>query len=219
MTQEFHVGAGKALKFVFATRRDIKGLQSWKDAVRGKTNPILLDAVELSAMAFRRWREARSKGYVASSVQEIKDFVQDNPHAEVAMLVLAKGPWLKKRNLLGLCYFRRTWSNNIYLDVLTSHPLLARNLNSPVRGVGTALLYFTCCVATEIGAKAVWGEATQNSAHFYRKVFGRNDINDLIYLDEATYKEFKKRIEEKLATPESKHTEPREAAKPGPSTG
>lgn len=219
MTQGFPVAAGKPVKFVFATPRDSKGTQSWKEAVRKRRNPILLDAVELSTMAFRRWREARSKGYVASSVQEIKDFVQNNPHAEVAMLVLAKGPWLKKRNLLGLCYFRRTWSNNIYLDVLTSHPLLARNLTSPVRGVGTALLYFVCCVAAEIGAKAIWGEATQNSACFYRKVFGRNDIDDRIYLDEAAYKEFKKRIEAKLATQETKPqapAEPRELAKAVP---
>ncbi len=203
MTENFSVAPGKTLKYVFATRRDGKGLQSWKGAVRGKANPILLDAVELATLAFRRWREAKAKGRVANSIQEIKDFIQDNPHAEVSALVLAKAPWLRKRTLLGLCYFHRTWSNNLYIDLLTSHPLIARNLNSPVRGVGTALLYFVSCAAAEIGAKAIWGEATQNSAQFYRKVFGRSDIKDLFYLTDAEFAAFKKRIEEKLPSPPS----------------
>ncbi len=219
--EEFPVAPGKLLKFVFATRRDMKGLQSWKEAVRGKNNPILLDAVELATIAFRRWREAKAKGRVANSIQEIKDFIQDNPHAEVAVLVLAKAPWLRKRTLLGLCHFRRTWSNNIYIDLLTSHPLIARNLDSPVRGVGTALLFFVSSVAGEVGAKAIWGEATQNSAHFYRKVFGRSDIKDLINLSEAEYTAFKKRIEEKLqsaGSPGKPGPPVRPSAEPGPAS-
>lgn len=198
MPEDFPVAPGKNLKFVYATRRDTKGLQSWRDAVHGKNNPILLDAVELATLAFRRWREAKTKGRVASSIQEIKDFIQDNPHAEVAVLILAKAPWLRKRTLLGLCHFHRTWANNLYIDLLTSHPLIARNLHSPIRGVGTALLYFVSGVGAEIGAKAIWGEATQNSAHFYRKVLGRSDVDDRFYLSETEYLEFKSRIEKKV---------------------
>lgn len=198
MTEDYTLAPGKTLRFSFATPKDCRVVSSWKKSARKKPNPVVVDAIELAVLGVRRWREAMAKRRVANSVQDIRDFIQDNPHAEVAALLVAKAPWLQKKTLVGLCHFRRTWSNNIYIDFLTVHPLIVRNPKSPLRGVGTALLFFLSCIAAEIGAKVIWGEATQNSAGFYRKIFGREDIKDLIYVTEAEYKAFKNRVEENL---------------------
>ena len=138
------------------------------------------------------------KRRVADRLQDIKDLIQDNPYAEVAVLILVKVPWLRRNNLAGVLFFRRTWCNNIFLEYLVVHPLYARNPEGPVRGVGTAMLYFLSNIATEIDAGTIWGEATQNSAPFYRKMFGRKGIDDRIHLSRKTYKAFQVEMEAKL---------------------
>jgi hypothetical protein len=148
-----------------------------------------------------RWDEARARQRAASSIEEIQEFIQNNPHAEVAVMILAKAPWVRKKQLntlVGLCTLRRTWANNIFIDFLSAHPRLTHNPRSPIRGVGTALMYAIATVGAAIGAKAIWGEATQNSAPFYAKLFGRLDMKDLLYLTDAEYTAFRTKVDENL---------------------
>jgi hypothetical protein len=194
MLYEFPLDAEKTLKFAHAKRKDARAFRRSLKSFRGASNPKVLDAMELATLAFRRWREARSKKRVADCVEDVRDHIRNNPHAEITVLVLARAPWLKRNHVAGLCHFRRTWCNNIYIDFLTVHPSLVANRQRPIRGVGTALLYFVACVAAEIKAGALWGEATQNSAEFYRRIFAGADVSDLIYLREPDYNGFRTRI-------------------------
>lgn len=194
MVTAFALPSGNVLQFSFATRRDDLTFRRWTKSARRGSNPRVIDALELATLCFRRWREEAVKGRVANSFGDIQDFIQDNPRAEVAVLVLAKASWLRGSSLVGMCHFRRTWCNNIYIDFLTGHPRL---VSKKSLGVGTALLYFVTSLAADIDAGVIWGEATQNSHLFYRRVFGVEDINDLIFLHKAEYMAFRNRIEEK----------------------
>jgi N-acetylglutamate synthase-like GNAT family acetyltransferase len=204
----FSIGGEKPLQYAYAGKRDERAFRAWLRSAETSSNPNVQDALELCTLAFRRWREEKAKGRVTESIEDIKDFIQDNPYAEVSQLVLARAPWLKNGTLVGLCHFHRTWSNNVYIDFLAMHPRLVRKRAAPLRGVGTALLYYVACVAAEIDADAIWGETTQNSAPFYRRAFGRQDIRDMLYLKREDYKEFKARIEEKLKPAPAPEAEP-----------
>jgi len=205
MTLTYPLKSGKSLKLMLATNEESqavsRALKRWRKSVAGEASPIKLDAVELAELAFRRWDEARARQRAASSIQEIKEFVQNNPFAEVSVMILAKAPWVRKKQLntlVGLCTLRRTWANHIFIDFLSAHPRITRDPRSPIRGVGTALMYAIATVGAAIGAKAVWGEATQNSVRFYAKLFGKEDMKDLLYVTEAEYTAFRNRVEEDL---------------------
>jgi len=71
--------------------------------------------------------------------------------------------------VLGVCHFRRTWRNNLFVDFLTAQPEIASRSGLPVSGVGTLLLATVVEVAAEIQAPAIWGETTKGSAAFYKK--------------------------------------------------
>jgi hypothetical protein len=195
MITSFALPTGKNLEFVFATKRDDMLFRRWAKSARRGSIPRVVDALELATLSFRRWREECVKGRIANSFDEIQEFIQDNPHAEVAVLILAKAPWLRSGSLVGLCHCRRTWCNNIYIDFLTVHPRLVRSKS--VRGVGTALLYVVTSLAAKLDAGVVWGEATQNSHKFYRRVFGIEDIRDLILLGKTEYMAFQSQVKEK----------------------
>ena len=188
----FDLGPSKSVKFKFATTRDIKSLTSWRRVAQLSGNPMKLDAAEFAELAFRRWREGKGKKRAANSVEDIRDFVRDNLQAEVHILVLAKAPWLRIGTIVGVCHFRRTWANNIYVDYLSVHPFLIRNPSNPLPNLGSALLYFVSCVADEIQAGKIWGETTQNSVQFYEKIFGRGRQDDMLDLERDHYMAFKK---------------------------
>ena len=191
----FQIDGGKKLEFVFAKRNDHRLFNRWVKSANPGSNPNVLNAMELATLAFRRWKEAHKEGQVAHSVQDIKDYIRNNPHEEITILILVRARWLKDRTLAGLCHFRRTWCNNIFIDFLTRHPSLVRKpTTSKIRGVGTALLYFVTSVAAEIEAGAVWGEATQNSAEFYKGAFEKPNIKDLFFLKKKDYTAYVKRI-------------------------
>ena len=205
MNLNYPLKSGKSLKLMLATNEESqavsRALKRWRKSVAGEASPIKLDAVELADLAFRRWDEARARQRAASSLEEMQEFIQNNPFAEVAVMILAKAPWVRKKQLntlVGLCTLRRTWANNIFIDFLSAHPRITRNPHSPIRGVGTALMYAVATVGAAIGARAIWGEATQNSAPFYAKLFGRQEMKDLLYLAEGEYLAFRSKIEENL---------------------
>jgi hypothetical protein len=202
----FPVRSGEKVEITFATPLHLTALhrtvQSWARYVRQETNPIKLDSAELAVLAVRRWREGLAKRRTAKNLQEIKDHIQDNPHAEVAVLILAQASWQQGSSLVGLCHFRRTWCNNLFIDFLAVHPSISGNRTSPLGGVGTGVLHYVTKVASEIDAGVIWGEATQNSVFFYRKVFERDSMNDLIYVEKSDYTAFRDRVENKWSAAE-----------------
>ena len=196
MLNRFPIDSGRALEFVFAKRKDNQIFRKSLNSVGSASNPNVSDAMELGILAFRRWREALSKGRVAESIEDVKDRIRDNPKAEVIVLILARAPWLRGGKLAGLCHFRRTWCNHLCIDFLTRHPsLIGKN---DCRGIGTALLYFVSSVAVEINAAAIWWEATQNSAEAYQKMFEKPAVKDLVFVRKRRYNAFKMRVDEGL---------------------
>jgi Acetyltransferase (GNAT) family len=199
MVESFPIEKERELQFFPATERDKQAFAEWAGSFRRPGNPKVLDALELWTLAFRRWREAQVKRRVAESIGEVLDFIQDNPHAEVVHVVVVRAPWLQDDTLVGICHLRRTWCNNIFIDYVTVHPRLI--MIRSVRGIGTALLYYATSFAEAVGASVIWGEATQNSVGFYKKVFGKPDMQDLIYIDKSDYLEFKSSIERMFNIP------------------
>ena len=117
----------------------------------------------------------------------------------VTLLTLAKDPQHRPGRLVGLVLFKRTWCNNICVQYIATHPLHVRDESSPLRGLGTALVYYVVYVANHIDAGGLWGEATQDSAQFYNKSLGRNNILDVVHLGQAEYMALKVGIEKKLS--------------------
>lgn len=99
--------------------------------------------------------------------------------------------------IAGVCLFRRTWCNNIFIDFLARHPL------NPIKGAGSALLWYIARVASAINADAIWGETTQNSVEYYAQVFGKQDMRDLLYIRRDEYEAFWQRTEQRQL--EAKH--------------
>jgi len=157
-------------------------LDEWRESLGDDTNPIRIDAVNFATLACKRFSAHSPFENYVHDIAEIADFLRDNPYSEVANLVAVAADWFPTSRILGLAHFRRTWSNNLILDYLAVHPLIARpNKDSPliVRGVGTALLFFLCSLARRYECGCIWGEATQNSCDFYQKVFNLDSVKDL----------------------------------------
>jgi len=155
-------------------------LKSWKVA-KHDLDPAARDAAEFADLAYRQWAYYGRGLAVARTLRELKSIIRNNPKAEVAVLLLAKVPVGRLRlGIGGICLFRRTWYNNIYIDFLVKHPL------SRFGGTGTALLRFLTLVATSLKCDAIWGETTQNSVDFYERAIGTK-MTDMLYLDRETY--------------------------------
>ncbi|HZE56225.1 MAG TPA: hypothetical protein VE031_00075 [Chthoniobacterales bacterium] len=170
---------------------DLSFIDHWEDVVSGDRNPIRLDAVLFARLAIKRYRAHHRFETYATNVDEIADFTRDNPQAEVANLVLLESDSPEFAPTIGVCHFRRTWCNNLVIDYLSVHPLLARPRDqTPIKGSGTALLYFVSTVAIMTGAALLWGEATQNSCTFYQKAFHLDETKDLIYAPRKNVEEF-----------------------------
>lgn len=199
MLDKFPIDAHREFAFAPAKLKDDHAFGIWLRSARRGSNPRVMDAAELATLAFRRWREVLVKR-VANDSADLIDRIKDNPHVEVTVLILIRAPWLRTNKLVGMCHLRRTWCNNVYIDFLTVHPRTLAGHNRPVKGIGTALLYFVTCIAKEIDAASIWGEATQNSAEFYQKVFSKPGIKDLIFLNKKDYTSFRDRITSDLLT-------------------
>ena len=100
------------------------------------------------------------------SIDELKRRIAADPDAEVALMAVIKADWFPGPGVLGVCHFRRTWCNNLFVDFLTTQPEVASRSGARVFGVGTWLLASVVQVAEEIQAAAIWGEATKSSASF-----------------------------------------------------
>jgi len=175
----------------YGTGDDLAFIERWEQAISLDRNPIRLDAVLFARLAVKRYRAHHRFETYATSVDEIGDFTRDNPQAEVANLVLLESNSPEFAPAIGVCHFRRTWCNNLVIDYLSVHPLLARpREQTPIKGSGTALLYFVSTVAIMTGAALLWGEATQNSCTFYQKAFHLDETKDLIYAPRKHVKEF-----------------------------
>ena len=170
----------------FADKRNLAFLAEWTSCVKGDSNPIRCDAVEFAQLAIHRVEAHSAIQPYAMAISDFGDHIRTNPHTEVAGFVLLRCNWFPDSTVIGISHFRRTWANNFVLDYLATHPFIAKppsgTYGHKVRGVGRALLYFICQLASQYGSKCVWGEATQLSCGFYEKVLELPPLTDVIHV-------------------------------------
>lgn len=106
------------------------------------------------------------------------------------MLVLAKSK-ISGTAVAGLCLFRRTWCNNIAVDLLAVHPREVVSERERFKGLGPCLLWYVAEFAAELEAESLWLEATQNSAPAYQRMFELENVKDLVVLNRNEYTAFR----------------------------
>lgn len=186
-------GALREASLEYATSSDLDFLDLWREKVRRDKHPVRVDAVNFANLACKRYKAHAPVENYATAPDDIKDYVKDNPHSEVAVFALLKCRWFPECDVVGLAHFRRSWCNNLILDYLASHPWIARppaGFDVEVRGVGLGIMYGVCKTAVQNDCGAVWGEATQNSCGFYRGVFKLESVSDLLYIPRQNMVEF-----------------------------
>jgi len=193
-----HQGKILDVNYDFASESDIRLAKSWSVPEKYKNKPRIRDALEFSKLAINKLSYYQKHGCAATSAEDIKEYIQDNPRNEIAVCVVAKASWYKQSRILGICLFRRTWCNNLIIDYLTAHPLSSEKGNTKISGIGSGFLYFVANNAMEIRANRVWGEATQHSAGFYEKVLALKNVTDLILAKQKQVDTFKKFMDAKL---------------------
>lgn len=187
---------------VFAGQQDFGFLAGWREKLGDDQNPLRTDAVDFAQLVADRFSAHFAIQPYAKTIGDIGDHIASNPKIEVACCVLLKCDWFPDSKVIGLCHFRRTWSNNLILDYLAAHPFITRppeGYSHSVRGVGTALLYFLCQIAKQYACGSIWGEATPISCGFYKNVFSLDSVEDLIYVPREKYIAFADELDLKWA--------------------
>ena len=137
-------GTQRNAKVLFAGGDDLHFVNDWRKVLGKDQNPVRVDAVDFAQVAVARFEAHSAIEPYAKSVGDIGDHIGNNPRSEVACFVLLRCDWFPDSEVIGIAHFRRTWSNRIVLDYLSSHPFIVRPPDSyptVVKGVGTALLY------------------------------------------------------------------------------
>jgi len=192
----------KSATVVFAHGDDFAFLEEWREKLGKNQHPHRMDAVEFAQLAQFRYSAHSAIQPYAQAIGEFEEYSSDNPFCEVACLVFLRCDWFSDCDIIGLSHFRRTWSNRIILDYLSTHPFIAKpppSYPEEVNGVGTALLYFVTQVAKTCGSDLIWGEATQNSCGFYKRAFRLASVRDLIYVPRVKFIEFSDRLDSSWA--------------------
>jgi hypothetical protein len=190
-------GSPKFAECGFATLGEAEAVAGWDAKFAGTEISHAKDAAEFAALANKRWRYYRQQGASVDSVTELRRAIDKNQFAEVSMMAVARAQWFADGGILGVCHFRRTWFNNLFIDFLTTQPEIAARSGQKISGVGTWLLSFVVGIANHIEAPAVWGEATKDSAEFYRKTFSLRRATDEFRFVRRHYAGFLERTQAK----------------------
>ena len=179
---------GKSIvEFRFANDADLRTLRNWRYKASLGANPHVQDAIEYSRLAGKRWRTYSKSKRAVTSLDEMRATVKTSPRAEVAFVLVAHATWHSPSSIIGFCFCRRTWVNHIILDFAAAHPNAIRAAEGAVRGVGATMIYSLTNLAREMGVSMIWGEATENSAEFYRNILKDPSISDHFFISGSTF--------------------------------
>lgn len=170
------------VEFTFATQDDLARLAGWRSPEKLRDNPHVQDALEYCRLANKRWKSYQAIGRTAASLEAIRSAIQKDGSAEVVFLMLARAEWHKPSPILGFCFCRRTWCHHVVLDFAAAHPNAIGPAGGEVQGVGAGMLYSFVKMATSIGVKTIWGEATRNSTKFYEKTLAVRNVADHFFI-------------------------------------
>jgi hypothetical protein len=164
-----------------------KDLRLLKEFASSDSESKVAEAAEFARLAAKRWSYYRRQSLVATDIEDLCRRVAADPSGELSVLLVAR---IEDR-LLGCCHFRRTWAGNVYIDFLAAPAL------QDFTGTGTGLLFYVSCIAAEIGANQIWGEATRDSCGFYEKTFSCTGVDDLFRIPNSSFVRFRDRFLEK----------------------
>ena len=158
----------------FASGDDIQAAKKWRVSPRLAKTPHMrhraTEACELAQLAAKRWRYYRDSRTFASSFEQLRSLIAEDPHGEFSFHLKVTADWFPE--IMGAAMIRRTWCHHLMIDFLFVHPDICSRL-AAIKTVGVQILQSICLLARELGCKRVWGEATQDSAPFYQYQLGR----------------------------------------------
>jgi len=175
-------GQKRPVEFEFASESDLLTLRRWRAPAPLRENPHVQDSLEYSRLASKRWRSYRKADRTVTSLPRLEQIVRENSHAEIVFLMVARADWHESSPILSFCFCRRTYCHHLVIDFAANHPNAIGPAGGEVRGVGPAMFYSLVKFAHEFGIKTIWGEATENSAKFYRKIFAFRKVTDHFFV-------------------------------------
>lgn len=128
------------------------------------------DSREFALLAAKRWRHYRATDSAALTLRDFQRLIAEAPQGEFCFHLKIIADWF--HGTLGGAMLRRTWHHHLALDFLFMHPRIASRVVN-VKFVGIQLLQAVCLVAQTLRCQRVWGEATADSAPFYRRYLGQ----------------------------------------------
>jgi len=186
VTVEFATGLG-----------DLSFVQAWQQTLGMNPQPDQLDAASFAQVARERFIADSGIGqHYLACAEDFRERVKHDSQCEIGAFILLRCDWFPACEIIGMCHFRRTWSNNIVVDYLGIHPLILPS-SSPqgpapkkVKGVGTALLCFVSRIAVANSCECIWGEATLISHGFYERNFVLEKVQDLFVIPREKFTVF-----------------------------
>ena len=157
--------------------------KDWHAFLAGRSSTQQHDTVEFLESAIKKFELYERRGRFAATLSALKTQVANNPNVDALGVITATAPWFEGGALAGFCQFRRTWCNHIVFDYLGIHPRLLAGSPREMVGLGTALLYRIGLIASDFGARVVWGEATDISSGYYAQLFGLEEVLDLVVVE------------------------------------
>jgi hypothetical protein len=163
----------------FIARSPLITAREWRHLLTAESSGQQHDAVEFVESAVSKWKLYARRGRVARSQKQLLRMISEDKRIDVLAILEARATWSSLGRRLGLCQFRRTWSNSIAIDFLAVHPALLAP-QKQISGVGTAMLYCVARIAMKLKAKEIWLETTDLSAEYYGHLFGIRVNSDLL---------------------------------------
>lgn len=174
-------GESSVANLRFATRRELQRYHRSLSSLSNASSPVILNAVEFTRLAAKRWRYYSEAGEAAENLLRLRKTLRQKKHCEVAFILIATIRIGKSETPIGLAYCRRTWCHHLALDFLALHPHTLRP-GSRMNGVGSGIVFGLVQLANALKIKRIWGEATANSAPFYERLLEVSPVQDLFII-------------------------------------
>jgi hypothetical protein len=160
--------------------------------------PGVRDSLKFARLAAKRWRYYRKSMPTVLNPKELQRVIAADPQAEASLLLLARADWYESSPIVGIAQCRRTYCHHLILEFLAVHPRILSGRPPRVRGIGSGLLCGLVELASQMGIKNVWGEATASSAEFYQKTLGTTEIQDNFTINGALMEHCKHKFREEM---------------------
>jgi hypothetical protein len=163
-----------------------------------RVTPSVQDALEFAKLADKRWRYYRKSLPFATSMRQLQSLLARHPDAEISVVFIARGDWFSDSAVIGFAQCRRTYCHHLILEFLATHPRIIAKSGIKVTGIGAGLVCALAEVAGLLGMKAVWGEATRNSAPFYTKLFSGPQVTDHFFIQDGVMDHCRRKFRDEM---------------------